>query len=216
MNILLLGATGKCGRWVHKLAHQRNHTITAIARPQSVHKLAAPATTIEAKSLTEDLIRGATQSQDAIISTLGLNRASIIPWSKLQSPPDLVQTVMASLVKPRTQSETPPKIIWLSAAGAGPSREHASWLVRKMTTLGNVGIAYKDLAAAETIVAPFADQIITVRPATLTNFNTSKPAKPLRRYKLTSTIPRRAVAQWMLDAAESDAPAGNQPLMIHG
>ena len=214
MNILLLGATGKCGRWVHKLAHQRNHTITAIARPHSVHKLAAPATTIEAETLTEDLILDAAQNQDVIISTLGLNRASIIPWSKLQSPPDLVQTVMATLMN-LCAEPTPPKIIWLSAAGAGPSREHVFPLVRKMTTLGNVGVAYKDLDAAESIVAPHADQIITTRPATLTNLNSTKPAKPMPRYKLTSTIPRRAVAQWMLDAAESDAPASDQPLMIH-
>jgi putative NADH-flavin reductase len=214
MNILLLGASGKCGRWVHRLAAEQGHTLTAIVRPQSVHKLTHPATIIEGEVLDAELLTDAASGKDAIISTLGLNRKSIIPWSRLQSPPDLVQRVTRTLAT-IAQAPDAPRIVWLSAGGAGHTRSQTGPFVRIMIGLANVGVAYRDLTAAESIVESSNADIITVRPVTLTNSARERRAKPIDRYRIHHTVSRRAVAQWMLDRAELADRVSNHPSMIN-
>jgi hypothetical protein len=67
---------------------------------------------------------------------------------------------------------------------------------------GNVGVAYRDLEAAERVVNGAGLDALAVRPVTLTPGAPTGHAGAVSRYGILSTIRRSDVARWMLDAAE--------------
>ena len=76
----------------------------------------------------------------AVISTLGLNRAWLSPWARLQSPPDLVQRVMATLVRACDDPDGP-RVVWMSAGGVGPSAHCVTLPIRLLIRSGTVALA---------------------------------------------------------------------------
>lgn len=147
-----------------------------------------------------------------IVSCLGLRRASLLPWSALRSPPDLVRTVMGHLVD-HARDET--RVVWISAGGVGDSRARASLPVRWLIDAGHVGTAYRALAAAEDRVRASGRPWLAVRPVTLVSGTATGRAGPVERYGLASVIRRADVADWMLDVADGTL-AFQEPSVLLG
>jgi len=213
MKILILGTSGKCGQWVTRYARERGHEITSIVRAQSMQKLKNTDGVIKGEVLDEGLLTSAAEGQHAVISTLGLNRAGPLPWARLESPPDLVQRVMATLASVCTQPDSP-RLVWLSAGGVGQSKQSASLPVRTLIRMGNVGVAFRDLEAAERIMGQAQAESVPVRPVTLLNGESSRRAAPISRYTMFSTVRRSAVARWMLDVADGTCKLDTNPMLL--
>ena len=201
LKLIVLGASGGCGNWVVRLASDRGYDVTAVVRLETSY--AAPAdVTVKRGQLTDsDFVRSILTGQRVIISCLGLRRAGSSPWATLLSPPDLIERVMGYVI----QGVSDPggsRLIWISAGGVGSSRLQANWLVRMMIRAGNVGVAYRDLEAAERMMERDEIDSLAVRPVTLVPGPPTGKAGPVGRYGLRSTIRRSDVAHWMLDVAE--------------
>lgn len=196
MKVTVLGASGGCGRWVVELALERGHDVTAVVRPTS----AAPpdgAEVIRGEVTDLEFVRSLPLG-DVTFCCVGQRRRSLFPWSRLLSPPDLVQTVARHLVAAR-----PKRLVWISAGGVGTSRERLRFPITLMVRAGRVGTGYADLEVAESILEGAAFPTTAVRPVTLTNGTAPQPVGAVERFGLTSTVHRRSVAAWMLDHAEA-------------
>lgn len=199
MKLLVLGATGGIGGWITRVAAGRGHDVTAVARPSSGWQAPDGVRVVRGEVSDGGFVREVTAGHDVVLSALGLRRASIVPWSRLLSPPDLVETVTRHLAEHLAADA---RVVWVSAGGVGDSRARASLPIRRMIRLGNVGIAYADLESAEAAARP---GWLAVRPVTLLRGAPTGRAKPVRRYSLLSTIRRSDVATWMVYAAEAPA-----------
>ncbi|MEM8932062.1 MAG: NAD(P)H-binding protein [Acidobacteriota bacterium] len=201
MKLVVFGASGGCGTWVVREALDRGLAVTAVVRPGSEHCLPGAATSAVGSVLDPDFVRRQVTGHDAVLSCLGLRRRSVVPWSKLLSPPDLVERFTRHLASALDESPIR-RVLWISAGGVGDSHDRATRSIQAMIRAGHVGTAYADLNRAEAIMPEGDDRWLAVRPVTLTGGPPTGRAAPVDRYGLLSTIRRSDVASWMLDVAQ--------------
>ena len=201
LKLLVLGASGACGQWVTRLAAERGHAVTVVLRPESPYRPPGGVAVVPGDVTDASLLAPLLGPPDVVLSCLGLRRRSIVPWSALRSPPDLVERV-STLIGGLPAAEALRRFIWISAGGVGESREAVSRAVRLMIDAGHVGTAYRDLERAESVLARSPVRSLAVRPVTLTHGPPSGRVGPVRRYGLLSTVRRSDVATWMLDVAD--------------
>ncbi len=213
MRLLVLGASGGCGRWVTQLAAARGHRVTALLRAASTFRPPEGVRDVRGSVLDPAVIAPLLADADAAICCLGLRRASALPWSRLLSPPDLVEQV-ARIVAAEPAAHGLRRFVWISAGGVGDSRAQATAPVRGLIRAGHVGTAYRDLERAEPVLQASPVPSLAVRPVTLLPGAPTGCAAPVERYGLLSVIRRGDVAAWMLDAADGTAPfAGDRVLL---
>ncbi len=75
-----------------------------------------------------------------------------------------------------------------------------------MIRLSNVGVAYRDLADMECVLANSGLDWMVVRPVTLVDHAATERSRVIRRYGLTDRISRCDVAEWILSALETERP----------
>src|SRR5262245_51066155 len=100
MRLLILGASGGCGRWAVRLARERGHEVTAVVRPTTPFDAPAGVTVVRGDVLDADVLAGALRpGTDGILCCLGHKRKNPWnPWSALPPPHDLLQRVAAHLI----------------------------------------------------------------------------------------------------------------------
>ncbi|MEE8156029.1 MAG: NAD(P)H-binding protein [Phycisphaerales bacterium] len=199
MKLIVLGASGRCGSWVVRLANERGHDVTAVVREESDYAPPSDVTPRLGQVTDPAFVRSSLADHRTIISCLGLRRGSLSPWARVLSPPNIVQSVMRHVIDGMSDGS---RLIWISAGGVGSSEMQASALVRRMIRLGSIGVAYRDLEAAERLIERAEINSLAVRPVTLVNGAPTGNAGPVDRYGLLSTVRRSDVAQWMLDVAD--------------
>jgi uncharacterized protein YbjT (DUF2867 family) len=204
MRLLILGASGGVGTWFTRLASQRGHAVTPVARASAEWKV--PGVTVERGDVNDaafinEIVRG----HDAVVSCLGLRRASKIPYARLLSPPDLTERV-TRLVLAAMRAAGVGRIIAVSAGGVGDSFSRLSWLVQRTIIVGNVAVAYRDLDNMERALEQSGLDWLAPRPVTLVDGAPTGRARPVEKFGLFSIIRRSDVAAWMLDAVESPEP----------
>ena len=106
------------------------------------------------------------------------------------------------------------RLVAISAGGVGDSFGQLTWPVRMMARAANVGVAYRDLAGMEAVLARTALDWLVTRPVTLVNGTARGPAAPVDRYSLWSTVRRSEVALWMIDAIERQAPFVERRILL--
>jgi putative NADH-flavin reductase len=197
MRLVVLGANGGCGRHVVDHALARGHDVIAVVRPGS-HYEPASANLVHCDVLDEHALANVFAGHDAVISCLGIRRRHPRnPWSRMLSPPDLTsRAAMAIVAAMRTSGVE--RVLSISAAGVGDSRPHMNRWLRWVFDHSQIGVAYRDLAAAEAIFAANSVDWTCVRPVTLSPWR-ARPVREVNFYRLTATIPRESVAIWMLD-----------------
>jgi putative NADH-flavin reductase len=213
MHLLILGASGGCGRWLTRLATERGHAVTALIR-SSAELDAAPGLVVERGDVTDaGVLDAVVPGHDAVLCALGLRRAGRSPWAPLRSPADLTERTMRHLL-PAMQRHAVARLVVISAAGVGDSYARLSWPVRRLVTSGSVALAYRDLAAVEARLAASDRDWLAVRPVTLTDGAPRKPARAVSRYGLLSTVRRSEVAGWMLDAVARPTPFAERRILL--
>src|SRR4029079_5066106 len=131
MRLLILGASGGCGRWLTRFATERSHTVTALVRPNAGLE-AAPVVVGARGDVTDAAVLDAVlPGHDAVLCALGLRRAGRSPWAPLRSPADLTARTMRPLL-PAMQRHGAQRLVVISAAGVGDSHAHLTWPVRRL------------------------------------------------------------------------------------
>ncbi|MCC7053060.1 MAG: NAD(P)H-binding protein [Gemmatimonadaceae bacterium] len=203
MRLLILGASGGCGQWLTRIAVARGHEVTALVRGTArTSQALAGATIVRGDVLDPACLPSVLRRQDVVLSALGMRRASRNPWSALLSPPDFTARAVRGLI-PAMEHAGVTRLVAISAAGVGDSDSQLTWPVRRLLSLGNVGVAYRDLAVMESELAASRLDWLVVRPVALVDGEVTGTASAVTRFGLASTIRRADVAQWMVEAAES-------------
>lgn len=202
MKLLVLGASGGCGRQVVKRAIQRGHNIISVVRHETDYIPHKDEKLIRGSVLNEGTIKRAAEGADAVISCLGLKRKSKLnPWSEITSPINLTTKVskhLVNILEPGT------RVIMVSAGGVGDSFDRTNWLIRFLINTSSLGPAYEDLENMEAVMEKSELDWLAVRPVTLTDGGNSESTHITDEYEATSKISRASVAVWMLDALERD------------
>lgn len=243
MQILILGATGRTGTLVLLEALKRGHTVTALVRtPSSLDSLTSALPHDQKSNLT--VVRGSAYSaSDAtnavatasaadgllvVISALNSRRTSENPWAKphpTDSPPRMMADSIANVLSALGRSsaaaaEKKPKVVYVSAVGAGPSKPNAHRVLRTLIARSNLKLTYEDHenAEAELMGAEKEVRWVVVRPGRLTDGDDGNQAKVWPKDKgmmgMTAKTSRGAVARFCLDAAEGSEWDGKDPIIV--
>jgi putative NADH-flavin reductase len=200
VRLVILGASGRVGRWAATIAARAGHTVTAALRPSSQFNPVDGVAVARGDVTDPAFLESVVASHDAVVSCVGLRRAGLSPFAKLLSPPDLT-TRLASTVARAMDNQHVRRLIVLSAGGVGDSFERLTWPVQQLVHTGNVAVAYRDLAGMEARLAASSLDWLAVRPVTLMNGSFLGRARPVQKYGLASIVRRADVAAWMIERA---------------
>ncbi len=198
--LLILGASGACGRWLCKLGSERGHPTRALVRSATPFEAPAGVEVVRGRVLEDGTLDRALDGCDVVLSALGIKRVHPLnPWSALASPLDLTTRVAQMLVA-RMPEHGLKRVIAISAAGVRDSLEDAHPLIRWMIGHSNMAASYEDLAGMESTLADSDLDWAAIRPTTLTNGGPTGTSRLVDRYALLHHARRADVATWMLDA----------------
>ena len=214
MKLLVLGASGGCGRWAVRLAHNRGHSLRVVVRPRTDFEAPSGVEVITGSVLEQTTILNAVEGQDAVVSCLGPKRRNPRnPWSKLASPDDFAER-SARYITAAMAHHGVSRGAAISAAGVGDSWPLTCPFFRWFFDHSTIAHAYRDLDRMEQIYAASGLAWLVVRPVTLVHGPPTSRAKVVDRYRLFSRISRGDVSQWLLDSVEGGDPVSHRRAMI--
>ncbi|NKB19431.1 MAG: NAD(P)H-binding protein [Alphaproteobacteria bacterium] len=206
MRLLVLGASGGCGQWVVKLAHQRGHDVTAVVRPGSSYVAPEGVSFLREEVLDDGVLERILPDQQAVISCLGMSLSkSGNPFLPLRSPPNLMSSTARRLCGAMSACGVH-RVISISSGGVGDSFARTNWLMRFLFTRSNISISHTDLLAMEKHYASSNLDWLAIRPVTLKDGGPTNTAKVVSSYGLKSKITKGEVARLIVEAAIQAKP----------
>ncbi len=201
MNLVILGASGGCGKHLVELAAKRGHHVTAVARPSSKLEV-PPGVRVDRGELTSvDFLRGVVKGQDAVLSALGLRLGGLGPWNRPDDPTFLARSTQA-LVE-AMKAEGVRRVIAISAGGVGDSFEQVPGLFRLIIKASALKHAYPQLHEMEQLLLKSGLDVCIPRPTGLTDGPLTRQVVITTGMKGRATISRVDVAGWMLEQLET-------------
>jgi uncharacterized protein YbjT (DUF2867 family) len=215
MRLLILGASGGCGRWATRLASEAGHDVTALVRRDTPFDPPGGVSVRRGSVLVEAELAQAVPGHDAVISCLGAQRVNPRnPWSPLRPPPGLARDSAGLLVQAMIVAGVD-RLAATSAAGVGDSLASTNATMRWLLRNSTIGEMYADLEAMEAVYRASPLDWQAVRPVTLVDAKApSTRARVVTRFRLVSTVSRADVAAWLLRAATDPHPIVDRTPMI--
>jgi putative NADH-flavin reductase len=211
MNVVVLGASGGCGKQLVALAAQRGHQVTAVARSSSKLEV-PPGVRVDRGDLTSvEFLRGAVKGHQAVLSGLGLRLPGLAPWNKPEDPTFLTRSTKA-LVE-ACAAEGVKRVIAISAGGVGDSLAQVPGVFRFMIKTTALKTAYAQLDDMERQLLRSGLEVCLPRPTGLTDGPLTQQAVVAGSFKGRATISRADVAWWMLDQLEAPAFKERTPMI---
>lgn len=213
MKILVLGASGGCGRLVTRLGRDAGHDLRALVRSGTPYA-APPGVDVRVGSaLDAGDVTVAMEGREAVISCIGGQRVHPWnPWSPLRPPAGVAErSARATLQGMRSTGAR--RLVAISAAGVGESLAATTAVMRWLIAHSTIGKMYADLGRMEEALRSSDVDWLAVRPVTLVDASPSRRAKVVDRYRARSIIGRADVAAWLLRAAEDPSPPSRTPMI---
>jgi uncharacterized protein YbjT (DUF2867 family) len=197
VRILILGASGGCGRWATRLAAEAGHDVTALVREGTPFEPPRGVGVRRGSLLGQETLSSALDGQEAVISCVGPQRVNPRnPWSPLRPPLHVAEASAKALVDAVPRS-TARRIAAISAAGVGDSLDNTNAMMRWMLRHSTVGQMYADLEGMEGVLRASPLDWVAVRPVVLID------VKPSRRRPSTGPLPGVSIRRG--SAARRDA-----------
>lgn len=211
MKLVVLGASGGCGRLLVTQAASRGHAVTAVARASS--RLDAPegVRTLRGALDEEGFLREAVRGADAVLSALGLRLPGIAPWNRPEDPSFLDRSAPA--VVRAMKAEGVGRAVIISAGGVADSYDAMPGTFKVFIHGSALRHVYPALARMERAWLESGLDVCIPRPTGLTDEPATGRAKAVARVVGRATIPRADVAAWMLDALEAPRFEARTPLL---
>lgn len=211
MKILLLGATGRTGKFVLTEALERGFEVHCLSRNSQRIQKQKGLTVFEGNPAKNYDLEKAMAGCAAVVSVLNISRHSDFPWSKLKTPPNYLSEVMKPLVKTAGENDIR-RIVVCSAWGVADTKQDIPGWFRWFIENSNIGIAYKDHERQEKILSESGLDWTIVRPAGLTNFGKSRQIRETfgNEPKPSLTISRKSLAEYLVRSVERDDLIGKK------
>ncbi len=199
MRILLLGASGGVGQQLVQRACHAGHKVTVLTRVESGYQAPPGVVHYRGSVLDSATVAVAMAGQDAVLSALGMRRQSVAnPWSPITSPADFCSQSMRLIVASMLQYGVP-RIVAVSAAGVAESAPQMNALMQFLVRTSSIGVAYRDLALMEQVLAESTVDWLAPRPTRLTN-GALRAVQVVNEFPMQAAMSRASLAQWMVAA----------------
>jgi uncharacterized protein YbjT (DUF2867 family) len=212
MKLLLLGASGRTGRWVLECALAAGYDVVALVRtPEKIVARSPQLSIVRGTPESAADVLAAIRGSEAVISTLNNNRESDRPWARPLSPPMLMTRSIANAVSAMRRNDVR-RIVALSALGVRDSFAHAPAITRLLIRHTNLRIVYEDHEAQEALLRTSGLDWTCVRAAILTNRRSRKLLVSYDgRPKPALTIGRAELARFMVNILDQPTFFGKAP-----
>ncbi|MEM6892123.1 MAG: NAD(P)H-binding protein [Bacteroidota bacterium] len=204
MRILLLGATGRTGKWVLKAALEKGHSVHCLSRNSSRITQQDGLTIFEGNPTHSADLQKAMEGCEAIISVLNISRTSDFPWARLRTPKTLLSDTM-SLVVSSTKELGIKRIAICSAWGVAESKKDIPKWFKWFIDNSNIGVAYADHERQENILSQSPLDWTIVRPVGLSNSQRTQTIQESfdNHPKPGMLISRKSVGHYLVDSLEN-------------
>ena len=206
MKILLLGATGRTGKIVLKIALEKGYQVNCLARNIERIEKREGLTIFEGNPTNEiDLIK-AISGCDCVISVLNISRKSDFPWSSLRTPKTFLSEAMNLLVR-ISENKKLNRVSICSAWGVAETKNDIPKWFKWFIDNSNIGFAYEEHQRQEKIISESKFKWTIVRPVGLSN---SKKEENIiatfnNKPKPNILISRKSVAKYLVESLENDS-----------
>lgn len=215
LKLLVLGASGRTGRWILQYGLEAGHDIVALVRsPDKIVTKSRNLSVIPGTPENANDIVRAIGGCNAVVSALNNNRASDLPWARPVSPP-MLMTRSAGNAVAAMRAIGARRIVVLSAIGVGDSFAHAPIVTRLLMHWTNLRVVFEDHEAQEALLRESGLDWTCVRAAILTNARSQR--KLLVSYdgrpRAGMTISRSHVARFVIDILDKPVFFGKAPVI---
>lgn len=208
--ILVIGGSGRTGKFVIKELLQRNHEVTALVRnPGAMEdEINLGLKTFTGTPMNAQDVRSIFQQStpDVIIVTLSAPRAADSPFAAVVSPLRLMADSVANIVTVRKDFKAS-KIVIMQAFGVGESWVNMHYVMRLLMKKSNMIYQYDDHNLVASEIEATGETYVLVRPSRLVDGE----AKETKEYPdhgkgvpVLATITRGSVARFLVEAAEKN------------
>lgn len=215
MRILLLGATGRTGKWVLQQALEAGYNVHVLARNTGRITPHKNLKIIEGDVTSTKDLSEAIEGCSGAISCLNVSRTSDIPWSPLRTPAQLMSNCISSLLQV-VEADSTIRIIVCSAWGVAETRNDIPGWFRWFIDNSNIGVAYKDHEKQEALLENSELNWTIVRPVGLTNGAIKEVQESTNNQpKPGLTISRRSLANYLLSCLENKELTRRKVVISH-
>jgi len=205
MRILLLGATGRTGKLILRIATAKGYDVNCLVRYPDKIKINDRILIFKGNPTKINDLKNAADGCEAIITALNISRKSDFPWAKLITPKTFLSDVITNIIDLSRQSNIK-RLIVCSAWGVAETKKDLPYWFRWFIDNSNISAAYSNHERQEDILKKSDLNWTIVRPSGLTN--TKKLQKISESYqnipKPNLTISRQSVAKYMVDSLENE------------
>ena len=160
MKFLVLGATGRTGKWIVSQGLARGHQIVALARDATRLAPQQGLTVIQGLPTDATELAAAAEGCDAVLVALNNPRTSDAPWAKPRGDAPILTQTAEALVAAGIR-----RVVFLSALGVGDSFADTPWILRFLIRRTNLGLAYADHEGVERTLRASSLDWTLVRPS---------------------------------------------------
>jgi nucleoside-diphosphate-sugar epimerase len=200
MKILILGATGRTGKYLVKEALNRGFEVNILVRDSKKVELKSEKLNIFEGDTTniQDLKTALTDCK-SVLSALNISRNSDFPWSKLRTPKDFLEKTVQNIIEVG-KIKPIEKVILISAWGVSDTKQDLPFWFRWLIENSNIRYGYLGHEQQENLLKNSNLNWTSVRPVGLTNFEKNEDViTSINNFpKPNLTISRKSVAQFML------------------
>ncbi len=203
MKILVLGATGRTGKYVIEEALRKGHKVSAIVRdPQKLKGYDVEIT--EGTPYDYETVKKAMSGCDAVINVLNVSRTSDNFWAPLRSPKDMISASAANAVMAMEKCGVT-RFVALGAIGAGRSWKSIPWIMKLAINGSNLKYAFEDHGRQEKILEDSAVDYTVCRAPMLApeNNDTGAEATPETKPPASMSLSRNSAAEFFIRIIEN-------------
>jgi uncharacterized protein YbjT (DUF2867 family) len=214
MNLVILGASGACGRLLVEQASAGGHHVVAVGRTSSdlghVDDSAVRRGNVDDEAFLTQAFEGA----DVVLVALGQKLSSLSPFAKSEDPTLMSRAgpaIAAAAAKAGVK-----RILAISAGGVGDSRTLMPFFFKALIAVTSLRIAYPDLDRFEQALFAGPVMVCCVRPTGLTDGPLTGRAVVTEKLVGNATISRADVAAFMLAHLEGELPGKGPIITVTG
>lgn len=211
MKLVVVGASGGCGKQLVEQALARGHEVTAVARPTAAYQPPAGARLARGDVFDRAFLAETFRGHDAVLSGLGMRLPSLSPFATPEvadvlsrSTPVIVEAMKEAGVR---------RILAISAAGVGDSYARSPLVFRLFIRLTALRKAYPELEAMERVLFASGLDVCCPRPTGLTDGPITGDVKITESLVGRATISRADLAAWMLDEVTKPTLSHRAPVL---
>ncbi len=175
MQILLLGSTGRTGKYLLEEALNKGFKVNILVRDaKKVHLKSANLNIFEGLPSNIGDLQKAFIGCQAIISALNISRNSDFPWAALRTPKDFLAKTVQNIIEIGTTQKIN-KVIVISAWGVAETKKDIPFWFRWLIDKSNIKYGYLGHQQQEKLLMASNLNWTSVRPVGLTNSKNLKP-----------------------------------------